>query len=171
MMMLLLLLLLLLWLLYNKYHIKQVCVRWTASTNSFIIWSVECSTFTRAKALPINTALPICKTYRTMPLSLSLTHSLPLIHCKYVWVVRRAIHTFQSKINGTSLIVERNIIYIPEYEICHRHAYWHIALMATADAAAADAADWLACFIQINICTASMITVGRSTQNQHNKCG
>lgn len=37
--------------------------------------------------------------------------------------MRRGIPTIQSKINGTSLIVERNVIYMPEYEICHRHAY------------------------------------------------
>lgn len=32
------------------------------------------------------------------------------------------------KINGKSLIVERKLIYIHKYEICHQHAYWHIAV-------------------------------------------
>lgn len=31
-----------------------------------------------------------------------------------------------AHVNGKSLLVEREIIYIQEYEICHRQACWHI---------------------------------------------
>lgn len=40
---------------------------------------------------------------------------------------RRSASPLFAQINGKSLIVERKIIYLQEYEICRRQTYWHIA--------------------------------------------
>lgn len=59
--------------------------------------------------------------------SLSLSLTLHRYRHPYTTYWYSCIGLAPAQINGKSLLVERKIIYIHEYEICHRKAYWHIA--------------------------------------------